>query len=71
MTPDMTVLNINCGPKSSCIPSDVVGKDDRPEKRYINHDLLFSVTLFYLMLVFPDPDFPMSKTFFLFMIDLQ
>ena len=37
MTPDMTVLNINCGPKSSCIPSDVVGKDDGPEKGHIRH----------------------------------
>ena len=67
----MTVLDINCGPKSSCIPSDVVGKDDRPEKAISSMHLLFWVCLFYLMLVFPDPDFPMSKTFFLFMIDLQ
>ena len=41
MTPDMTVLNINCGPKSSCIPSDVVGKDDGPEKGHIKRESSF------------------------------
>ena len=41
------------------------------EKAISSIHILFRVGLFYLMLVFPDPDFPMRRTFFLFMIDLQ
>ena len=56
MTPDMTVLNINCGPKSSCIPSDVVGKDDGPEKGHIRH-----ASSFQCYFILPHAGFPRSR----------
>ena len=67
-SPDMTVLNINCSSKSPCVPCYVVGKYDRPAEEKCNYK---SLQRFHLMLVFPDPDFPISKTFFLFMMTLQ
>ena len=42
-SPDMTVLNINCSPKSPCIPSYIVGKYDRPEN--VNTDIYQLIAL--------------------------